>query len=192
MKKLLLLTLAFFAISCVDRNFDLGKVENDEIVFGDEFTVPMGTIKINLSDFFDSPVPTRSDIHKDASAKQIIIESKTKVFTLSNKAVDGITELLSNKEMHSIKATISQTIPGVTFDLNLKTGTTSISVERVKNDTTAIISEITTEVLEAFLNSTSIEIEFKVISGAGKVVTIKESDVMAIDLKLQVNGGIKL
>lgn len=195
MKKLLLLLLSAFVLSaCVDKDFDLGDINTDELTFGDEFIAPIGNIELKLSDVLDFG----DNRLKSGAVPVLIPEEFSSSFNLNGGFDQGIVDALTSSGSQSIEAEIIHSIPNVKLLLNLsflngEEQTTVIKDQPLASGggKTSVSVDITKEMMAKVATAQALAIEFKVREGANQSVMLDPNDAIIVNLKLKRKGGLK-
>lgn len=185
MKKILLVLFAFTLMSCVDKDFDLGDVDDDGIVFGDEFVAPIGTLDIKFSDLFGIT---------GTSSAEVIVPDITEMKMAVGSGFDkGIIDQLTDGGEQSISVVIDTNLPGVTMNVEVRFNALEEAVVSGNFDSnnTTYTKKVDREMLYKIAESKEIIVTLKYVSG-DRNVTLNLNEGVKIDLTLHRKGGIKL
>lgn len=182
--------------SCVDKDFDLSKVNDDNIVIGDEFIIPMGNIKFKLEEFVNSSVITK------AANMAMLPNNFEQTYEISTGLDQGVLDAITSSGSQSIKAYVINPTElafriKISFLENNEDSTPLVLVNHSINGSgtdggkTEIRRDITKEDLEKAARSTMVKVEFSV-TGINKPISITSDDNIEINIKIIRKGGIKL
>lgn len=187
MRKLLLFMFAFALMGCVDKDFDLGDVDDSDIVFGDEFVAPIGKLELVYSDLFDFS----QAVVKSVPMVSIPDEFEA-VVAIGSGFDQGIVDLLPNSGTQFITTKITSNLPSTMLYVKLFfEGLEEPVIEGKINPTpTTLQKEVSKETLSAMTRSKKIIIKFSVVGGAS-VVPLDPEETLTALLNLYRKGGIK-
>lgn len=184
MKKILLFFALTTFVGCVDNDFDLSKVDDSDIVIGNEFIAPIGNINIKYNDIAELPLP-----ESDGMVDFILPEEFGMDYSLSSGFDQGILDMITESGSQSVMISITHKLPAdvklnlkVSFDVagELYSGAVGENIE----------VKITKEQLQKITESKNISVEF--ITSGNRNVKVKLDDAIVIGLGLYRKGGIKL
>lgn len=185
MKKLVLIFFAFALMSCVDKDFDLGDVNDDEIVFGDEFVAPIGTLNLKFSDIFG--------VSGTSSADVTVPDIKVLKMAIGSGFDKGIIDKLTSYGEQSVSVVVDTNLPGVT--MNVEVGFSAMEEPVVNSNfdsnNVTYTKKIDKEMLSKIAESNSIVVTLKYVSG-DRDITVNLNEGVKIDITLHRKGGIKL
>lgn len=179
---------AFTLMSCVDKDFDLGDIDDSEIVFGDEFVAPIGTLELKYSELFNLPSPEMK-----SNPMVTIPETFENTVAINSGFDQGIIDQLTNSGTQFITAVVTTNLPSITLDVKIHfEGLEEPVVDgEVYATATTLKKEVTKEMLSIIANSKKLLIQFTVVEG-NRVVALDPNEKVDIVLNLYRKGGIKL
>lgn len=181
MKKILFFLVISLLTGCVDNDFDLSKVDDSDIVIGNEFVAPIGSIKLKYSEITGGvSTPGEGAIELPVTFEQ--------TYPLESGFDSGILDQIAESGSQSVIIKVKHKLPDTQFDLKLSFEQTGVIYEGATDGTIQV--DVSKELLAQIAASKSIVIEFT--TSGERNVNVNLQDAIDIDLILYRTGGIKL
>ena len=202
MKKLLLLLFlaSITMTSCVDKSYDLNKLEDSDITIGDEFIIPIGKMSLFVPDLLSKINP--GDLYKAAGLGFIteeIITDYPLEFALDKEIVDklaGGKQLIitdvENPIPDCIEFTASITFIDIQGNRVKMFENVKLNPITVKDGRTIIETEMTPEMLDQMTSTEKVSVKFIAKINLDEIYSVNLDKTLIINLRVKHSGGIKL
>ena len=197
MKQTLLHLLAILLLGgafsgCVKQEYDLSKIDTDNISVGDNLVVPMGSIEID----FQSLVP-------GSGSSEITIPGtfETQTFNIGSGFDSGIFDNLDENTPYIVTAEVNNCFSEpilIWIRFKDENGNTSIVLcdeERIEGSAqnpTTLSFTLTTDDFRFIVEAAQIDVDIATIDKQPHKVSIDKNGRMPFTLSVQKSGGIKL
>lgn len=188
---LLLVSGAGFLAGCVDQKYDLNNISTDNLVFGDEFLIPLANIGIDVNELFDFPTGSTGTVDVEVPSEF------SQTFPIDEGFDTDLVDKLTGSGSMTLFGTIENPVP-VELDVQVKfvaaDGTEIVTIldKRVKaGETTDFSTPLTDEMLRQLSEGASVKVDFLTVDGLLHNVPLDPADMVNVDMKIKKTGGIK-
>lgn len=203
MKKIkYLLMLCAFTLSissCVDKDFDFTKIDDSDITIGDSYSIPIGSVELNLSELWDEDLDYLTSGTKSDDTYDFIVPTNFSGDIEIGAGFDAtLIEDILNTDNMTICIAITNSVPELDMDLDLGFSSSYENVVNIFENLEVNSSEITAEqaitksLLTSIADSNMIHYSFVISNGSETLVNLSSDSKIEIKLTLKGEGGVKL
>lgn len=180
-----------FLAGCVDEKYSLDNISTDNLVFGDEFLVPLANIGIDVNELFDFPTGAIGKVEVEIPAEF------SQTFLIDEGFDPDLVDKLTGNGSMTLFGQVENPVP-VALDVQVKfvaeDGTEIVTVlnERVNGgETTDFSTSLTDEMLRQLSEGVEVKVDFLTVDGLVHNVPLDPADMVNVVMKIRKTGGIK-